>query len=202
VRVFSQRGNVAVYLLFSLAASVGAGYGVYTLIKNRPQSVVDDSAVASKPAQRNRAHGPTPAPPEPMAPFPEPESPSEPAEPESVAPADIDDPPADTVLLGRPGVAGALEVAQVERTVKRYVVRYERCMRRARERHLLQRGQLRVLFHITPDGVVDYATVKASTVESELADCILDMIKKLRFDTSAGVSSVAYPFAFVPANGE
>jgi len=58
-----------------------------------------------------------------------------------------------------------------------------------------------VLFHVTADGVVDYATVKDSTVENELATCIVDTIKKLRFDAASGVTSVAYPMAFVPANG-
>jgi len=197
--VANQRGNVAVYLLFSLAAATGAGYGVYRLMRDHKPAVADEHVDVQT------AQAPTPRP----TPAPVDEQPAEPAqavdiaEASAVAPEDIADPPKDTVVLGRPGVAGALDADSVERMVKRYIGRYDRCIRHTHEKYRMRRGSLRVTFVIGATGNVDYASAQATDVEEDLANCVLDVIKKLRFDKSSDGAKVkvVYPMAFVPAAG-
>jgi outer membrane biosynthesis protein TonB len=193
----NQRGHIALYLVFSLATASAVGYGVYAFIRDQAK------AERARPARR----APTTAVPV-RAPVPEVEPPPAPepevdiAERDAIDPEDIDDPDKDTVLLGKPGVAGALEVAQVERMIRRYSGRYDRCMRRARERYRLRRGQLRLAFVIGGNGAVAGVTAKA-TVQDEIADCVMDTVKKLRFDKPAdgALVKVVYPMLFVPAHG-
>jgi hypothetical protein len=195
-----QRGNIALYLLFSLAVSTGAGYGVYVLLRERAHA-----APGADESEQVRRPKPAPAPVVEAEPVVEPMAAAPPvaidsAERDAVAPEDIPDPDKDTVLLGRPGVAGALDADKVERTVKRYQVRYERCMRRAHEKYRLRRGELRLTFVIAADGNVDLVT-SSSSVEGELATCVVDVVKKLKFDKSTDGSKVkvVYPMRFVPA---
>ncbi|HEX5060212.1 MAG TPA: AgmX/PglI C-terminal domain-containing protein [Kofleriaceae bacterium] len=196
----NQRGNVAVYLLFSLAVATGAGYGVYRLMRDHKPAVAanDHVDVQTAPAPTPRpSHAPSDELPV------EPPQAVDPAENTAVAPEDIADPPKDTVLLGTPGVAGGLEPASVERMVKRYVGRYDRCMRHTHEKYRMRRGALRVTFVINATGSVDYASAQATDVEEDLANCVLDVFKKLRFDKSSDGAKVkvVYPMAFVPAQG-
>jgi hypothetical protein len=191
-----QRGSIALYLLFSIAASVAAGYGVYLLIRDRKLAVADDAVAEPAPAR------PTP-PPEPIAEPPV----TEPAEAVDVAEAGAVEPTVvastkDAVVLGRPGVAGGLGVDAVEHTIQRYMVRYERCMRRAKERGATPSGLLRLTFVISAEGGVDYVTGARGGIDEELASCVVDVVKKLRFDKSSDGAKVkvVYPFAFVPAS--
>jgi hypothetical protein len=192
-----QRGNIALYLLFSIAAAVAVGYSVYLVIRDHKLAVADDAVAEPAPARRvPRAE--ISAEPPPIA---------EPADQVDVAEAGAADPNVivsarDAVLLGTPGVAGGLERDQVEQTVHRYTVRYERCMRRAKERGASPRGALRLTFVISAEGNVDYATGKPIDLDDELATCVVDVIKKLRFDRSSDGAKVkvVYPMAFVPAS--
>jgi hypothetical protein len=196
-----------VYLLFSLVAATAAGYGVYTLMKSQARASANERRDDHGPVARRPPPAPVPeiapeaALPQPTEPEQRPPVVDEAAGRAAVPPEDIEDPAEDTVLLGRPGVAGVLEVAHVERTVKRYQVRFERCMRRARERSSMRRTLLRVAFLIDRDGRVQQATITGT--QNELTTCVLDMIKKLRFDEPGDgrAVSVVYPIGFVPANG-
>jgi hypothetical protein len=201
-RLASQRGNIGLYMLFSLAASIASGYGVYVLIRDRPRSAVDDTReVEPAPARPEPVATPTPATPTPAEPVAE-ATPVDIAERDAVAPADLDDPPKDTVLYGRPGVDGELDVASVEHTVKRYSVRYERCFRKTHERYRMRPGGLRLTVVIGSDGSVIQASYR-TTVEDELATCVMDVVKKLKFDkpTDGAIAKVVYPMVFWPANG-
>jgi hypothetical protein len=123
------------------------------------------------------------------------------AERDAVAPAEIEDPKADTVLLGTPGVLGGIDAANVEREVKRYLVRYERCMRKAHKHNQMGRGSLRVTLMVAATGAVASATATRNVVDDELAECVLGVLQKLRFDKSrdGGMVKVVYPMAFLPA---
>jgi hypothetical protein len=195
-----QRGNVAVYLLFSIVASVAVGYGVYVFIRDRKVAVADD--VVAEPAPMRQESRPAPM---------------EPMEPTPIAEvgADSDDPAErgasepnlvvtarDAVVYGKPGVAGGLAASDVEQTIQRYTVRYERCMRRAKERGATLGGSLRLTLVIAADGNVDYATGKPTNVDEELAGCVVDIVKKLRFARSGDGAKVkvVYPIAFVAAS--
>ncbi len=187
------------YLLFSLAAAIAAGYGVYRLLRERKAPPANETAEAP-PVRR-----PSPRPAAPVEPTPVAAPPSDLIEPgaaerAAIAP-EIGELDEDAVLLGTPGTSGGLEAAQVERTVKRYTVRYERCMRRASERGEHPRGELRVTLVIAADGSVDFVTGKPTNLSDELATCIVDVIKKLRFDkTSDGMKVKAvFPMAVVTA---
>lgn len=194
-----QRGSVALYFLFSLVASVAIGYLVYVVIRDRRQAVADDAIAAPAPP-RPRA--------QPMEPPPPPVEEARPpdliepdaAERAAVAPELVDS-DRDAVLFGSPGVLGGLEPGQVERTIKRYMVRYERCMRRAKERGVPPRGELRLTFVIDAEGSVDYATAKPTGIDEELAVCVVEVVQKLRFDKpSDGMKAkVVYPIGFVTA---
>ena len=192
------RGSIGLYLLFSLAASVAVGYGVYVLIRERSKASADDSVV-ERPVPVRPVSAPVVAPPA------VPDDPQPPAvdvaERDAVEPEAIAEPAKDTVLFGRPGVAGALEPAAVERTIKRYLVRFDRCARKARERDAVPRGEMRLTFVIAADGDVEYVSGK-TTADDELSNCVLDLVKKLRFDksTDGAMVKVVYPIAFVPAS--
>jgi hypothetical protein len=197
----NQRGNITLYLLFSLAVSTAVGYGVYVLLRDSSRGMAhasDGDIAPTRAAQADRrVEQPAPPPAEP-APV---DGDEDPADRNAVAPPPIEDPAEDTVVLGVPGVAGALAAAQIERTIKRYMVRWERCMRRQQERApLTVRGDLRVELVIASDGNVVY-TRSRSAVPEELAQCVLDVVGKLRFDKpeDGGKVSVVYPMAFVPA---
>lgn len=194
----NQRGSIGVYLLFSIVVATAAGYGVYALLRARPQDA-GDAEVTQARAEPHAVMPVRPAPPPPEPPEVIPED-GGPAERGAIAPAGIEAPDEDTVLLGTPGVAGALEPAQVDRTMKRYMVRWERCMRRARERDELPDGVLSLSFVIAGDGSVSGMSYRAS-VEDSLAVCVTDVVKKLRFDKPVDGADVrvVVPMRFVPA---
>jgi hypothetical protein len=185
------------YLLFSLAAAIAVGYGVYVMLRERSSTPASET-VEAPPARR-----PPPRPAPPVEPTPVAAPPPDLIEPDAaeraaVAPT-IGDVDTDAVLLGTPGTSGGLEPAQVERTVKRYMVRYERCMRRAKERGEQPRGELRLTIVIAADGSVDFITGKPTNLSEELAACVVDVVKKLRFDKSSDGMKVkaVYPMAVV-----
>ncbi|HEY5947972.1 MAG TPA: AgmX/PglI C-terminal domain-containing protein [Kofleriaceae bacterium] len=195
-----QRGSVALYLLFSIVAATAAGYATYVVLRDRKSSVAEAEPAPPRPLPAPRA--------QPAAEQAELVEATEPAavdsaERDALAPDDIVEPARDTVLLGKPGVAGDLDAASVERTVKRYLVRYDRCMRRAHEHHGIARGSLRVTLVIGETGNVDYASGAPTNVDDDLAACVVDVMKKLKFDKPGDGAKVkvVYPIAFVPASG-
>jgi hypothetical protein len=194
-----QRGSIALYLLFSIAASVATGYAVYLVMRDRRLAVAND--VVAEPAPVRAVPRPEPIA-EPTVAVPPVEAAADTAELDAVEPNLIAS-ATDAVLLGTPGVAGGLAPANVERTIKRYSVRYERCMRRARERGVTPGGSLRLTLVIAADGAVDYATGQPTNVDEELAACVVDVVKKLRFDRSSDGAKikVVYPIAFVAGRG-
>lgn len=199
----SQRGNVGLYLLFSIAVATAAGYGVYRVLRERSRAEAAEAQVERPRVAPARSDEAEPTPVVDRAELAEPAVATDSAERDARLPYDIPDPAKDTVVLGTPGIAGALDAAQVDRTLKRYLVRYDRCMRHAHDKYRLRRGELQVTFVIAADGNVEYATGRPTNLEDELASCVVDVIKKLRFDkpTDGGKVKVVYPMRFVPARG-
>ena len=62
---------------------------------------------------------------------------------------------------------------------------------------------MRLTLVIAADGAVDYATGQPTNVDEELAACVVDVVKKLRFDrsTDGAKIKVVYPIAFVAGRG-
>ncbi len=199
----NQRGHIALYLLFSLAAATAAGYGVYTVMRGRSKAEAAEAEVRLSTAN---AHLPREVPER----APEPEATPAAVAPsiatttfEAVPPDNAEAADKDTVVHGHPGVSGALDADQIERMIKRYSGRYDRCMRHAREKNQQRRGDMRLTFMIATNGAVETATA-TSTVDTELATCVVDVIKRLRFDKpSDGVPAlVTHIMVFVPARAE
>lgn len=193
--VSRQRGSIVLYLVFSIAASVAAGYGVYVLVRDHKSAIADDAVAEPTPVRPAPRAEVTPKPAESVA-----VAEADPAELAAVEPNLIES-PKDVVLFGTPGVAGALAVDSIEHTIKRYTVRYERCMRRARERGVTPAGSLRITLIIAEDGKVDYATGKPTSLDEELAVCVVEVVNDLRFgkSTDGAKVKVVYPIAFVAA---
>jgi len=107
------------------------------------------------------------------------------------------------VFYGTPGVSGGLSAASVERTVKRYGVRIDRCLRKTREQYRVRRGTVRVLVAVDAQGRVLAVGTRLDNAEQVLGDCVADVFRRLRFDapSEGGPAKIVYPIVFAPANG-
>lgn len=209
-----QRGSIALYLLFSIAAAVATGYGAYRVIRTQrlESEAAEALAAARRPPRANVAPPPgptvplaTPAEVPPEVPIDEEMvvEPTDSAEARAVDPDAFADPAKDTVVYGTPGVSGGLTAAAVERTVMRYSVRIERCLRKTREQYRVRRGTVRTTVDVDAQGRVLVVTAKLDNAHHILGDCVLDVFRRLRFDATSdgGEARIVYPIVFAPANG-
>jgi hypothetical protein len=200
-----ERGSIALYLLFSLAAAIATGYAAYRVIREqRLQSEAMQVASATRPAPARPL--PAPRPLDPLEPTPDVDSTppvTDAADLAAVDPDDFEDPEKDTVVYGIPGIAGALTIDAVSRTVKRYANRFDRCLRKTREQYSVRRATVRVTVDVDAQGKVLLATAKLQDAEQYLAECVLDVFRKLRFDAPSdrAPARIVYPIVFAPANG-
>jgi len=192
------------YLVVSVVVSVAVGVGTYVTIRDLRRASLTPEAPARAEPLAAPARAPVAEPtPEPVV---DPEPPPAPIEDSlerlAVDPPAVDDPSKDKVQFGTPAVGGGLARAEVERTIRRYTTRYERCTRRASEVVRLRSGTLRLLITIAPDGVVSQLAAR-SDVAPELETCVLDTIRRLRFDRSPDgtTTRVVYPILFWRADG-
>lgn len=204
-----QRGSIVIYLLFSIAAAVATGYGTYRVMRTRrlESEAAEARAVANRPQRAHVAPAPRhSAPPPASEPGPDEaafERAPDPAEAGAVDPPVLDDPTNDTVVYGTPGVSGGLSALSVERTVKRYAVRIDRCLRKTREQYRVRRGTVRVMVDVDAQGRVVAASAKLDGAEQVLGDCVLDVFRRLRFDapSEGGPGRIVFPIVFAPAGG-
>jgi TonB family protein len=222
-----ERGSVALYMLFSLAASVGVGYVTWRTMRDARLSAEREAAANPRPVAAAEPSLPPPSEPA------EPAESAEPAEPDVEAPAEEVSPSADatdpwaseglpsfevierdaidpepveeaeddTFVYGTPGIAGTLSSVSMRRTVQRYNVRYARCLRKQREqRGEVERGSMRLRIDIAPDGTVQRASATLRNAEPAFGECVLEVVRKLRFDRSSDgtPTRVVYPIAFIP----
>lgn len=205
-----QRGSIALYLLFSIAAAIATGYGTYRVIRQYrlETDAAEALAAATRPPRATVADPPTPLPP-PKVPSEVPVEeelavePTDSAEARAVDPEPFEDPAKDTVVYGTPGVSGGLTAAAVERTVMRYAARIERCLRKTREQYRVRRGTVRMTTDVDAQGKVLLVTAKLDNAEQLLGDCMVDVFRRLRFDATSdgGPARIVYPIVFAPANG-
>jgi TonB family protein len=213
-----ERGSIALYLLFSVAAAGATGYVAYRAIRTHRLESEAAAAVAAAnrppPSRPVAMAEPVPAEdPLPTQAQPEPArevenagdvevipSGTNQAELDAEDPEDFEDPATDTVVYGTPGVSGGLTPASVERTVKRYGVRIERCLRKTREKYHVRRCTVRVTAEVDAQGKVLVATATRENAEPFLGDCVLDVVRKLRFDAPSdhAGATIVYPIVFAP----
>jgi hypothetical protein len=197
----TERGNVSVYLLFSLAASIAAGVGAYRLIRDhKPAEAVADDDVRHEVAAPKPAHdAPAPTP----APEAEPEAaPSAPtptmslAEQRAVDP--ITDPNSDaSPVFGLPGIDGAIERSSVERRFRSRAPLIQRCWERSES----DPGKVRVTLSVAANGHIDEVTLSDGWNEG-LQACVVSLLSTMSFSgTRDGHhATVVQPIAFQATN--
>jgi len=104
-----------------------------------------------------------------------------------------------TVSIGQPNAQGDLDKAIIRRYIKRNIQKIQYCY----EKELLAKsnlsGTVQTQFFITPNGNVASST--GSGVDSEVANCVANVIKGIEFPKPKGGGGVQvnYPFTFRPA---
>ncbi len=104
-----------------------------------------------------------------------------------------------TVSIGQPNAQGDLDKAIIRRYIKRNISKIQYCY----EKELLAKsnlaGTVQTQFFITPNGNVASST--GSGVDSEVANCVANVIKGIEFPKPKGGGGVQvnYPFTFRPA---
>lgn len=211
-----ERGSVALYMLFSLVLATAVGYVTWRSIRDARLSAAREAAASPRPMAHAASRPVIPTEPadhrmEPMAPVAaapvaaeqavDPSDTLDPADMDSMMPADVPASDRDIVAFGTPGIAGDLDRASIERTFKRYTNRFERCVRKAREKNEAHRTDMRVRFQVTAEGAVEQLEARSDTLERVLSTCVMELVQKLHFDKpgDGNTARVVYPILFVPA---
>lgn len=191
-----NRGSVALYLLFSIAISIAAGYGVYRLVLAQREE--DAARAARSPVQRAAAPTPRPvaAPVEP-APVEDP-PPLSVAEQRAVDP-DIDgdgDGAAAGALLGMPGIDGAMPRDSIERRFRARLAWWNRCYERSATAGE-DRGVVHIAFRIEPDGSLVEPRITGGFNDGFTA-CLLSVAGAISFSgpRDGKPVNVVYPIGF------
>jgi len=104
-----------------------------------------------------------------------------------------------TVSIGQPNAQGDLDKAIIRRYIKRNISKIQYCY----EKELLAKsnlsGTVQTQFFITPNGNVAQST--GSGVDTEVANCVANVIRGIEFPKPKGGGGVQvnYPFTFRPA---
>jgi hypothetical protein len=182
----NQRGSVAAYLLFSIAASIATGYGVYAVIR--------DNKSATPPTPRPVREAPPPAPA--AAPVVDDEPPPPPPPPQSLAQQRAVDPTVEagdiiSPVMGTPGIEGPIERGSVDRRMRAKSLALQSCW----ERNGDQRVTVRMTMLVDEDGRVTSASVSPGlTVATEA--CIVSVLGSLSFTSPGKPAEVVQPIAF------
>jgi len=108
-----------------------------------------------------------------------------------------------TVSIGQPTSMGSLDKAIIRRYIKRHINQISYCYERELMKKPMLVGTVMTQFFIAPGGNVQSAS--ASGVDADVASCIADVIKTIKFPTvkdSDGGIQVNYPFSFHIAGTE
>lgn len=210
----AARGSVVLYLLFSIAVATASGILVYFAIRDYRIAKAEADARAPKPREQRpepfeetvAVAEPTPTveaveaePPPTVDPF-------DVADSLAIAPPELDQSPATNApIFGSPGIEGTSDKAEVDRTLRRYASRLQRCFEKALAKNPRTSGATRFRFTIDRDGKVGAVTSQAtSRIDPLLTTCAGEVIAKLRFarPTDGDVARVVFPIDFWPAHGD
>lgn len=183
----NERGSVVVYLLCSIAVSIGAGYGVYAYIRDHK---------SAEPAPTVRADAPSPktvVQPQPVVAAPEVEPPAPTpsvAEQRAVNPI-VDDSSDVSPVMGLPGIDGAIERGAVDRRFRAKSKALQTCFD--------NNGQERTTIHasllVDERGHVTSARV-SSGLSLGTESCVLSVLSSISFSPPGKSAEVVLPLAF------
>lgn len=183
-----QRGSVVVYLLFSIALSIGAGYGVYVLIRDhKPVEAATTKNVETEPTPTPRPVAPQPTP----APPPEPPpAPMSVAEQRAVSPI-VDPDYTSSPIMGVPGIDGGISRGSVDRRMRAHAVELQQCWENAGD----PPRTIRVTMHIDAAGRVSSTSVTPG-LSADAEACVLAVFSSLSFSAPGKPAEVVQPIAF------
>ena len=176
----SQRGSVGVYLLFSIAAAIASGYGVYAWMHgHKPHAApVVEAAPPPKPAPRP-VSAPTPV------------AQPAPVEVPSLAEQRAVDPPSTgtSPAMGVPGIDGPIERGSVDRRMRA----------KSRALQMCWDGERPTTVHVTllVDGNGRVTSTRISPALSmATSKCIANVFATISFSAFGQPSEIVQPIAF------
>lgn len=184
----SQRGSIVVYLLFSIVVSIGAGYGVYVLIRDH-KSAPATSEVKAEPPPRPRPV----APPQPVEAEPAVEPPAPPvsiAEQRAVNPI-IDPEYTSSPVMGVPGIDGPIARGSVDRRMRARSVELQRCWESDGD----PAKTIHATMHVDAAGRVTSTSVTPG-LSADTEACVLAVLSSISFSPQTKPSEVVQPIAF------
>ena len=182
-----QRGSIVLYLLFSIALSIGAGYGVYAYLRDHK---------SAEPTPTVKAEAPTPRPvvqAQPVAAVPDVEPPAPTpsvAEQRAVNPIIDPDNPI-TPVMGIPGIEGAIERGAVDRRFRAKARALQVCFDNNGQEHTTIHATLLV----DERGRVTSARVSPGLSVGTEA-CVLSVLSSINFSAPGQPAEVVLPIAF------
>jgi hypothetical protein len=194
-----NRGSVALYLLFSIVLSIGAGYGVYRVMRESRLRAAS-AAPAGTTIPSRTAIEPMPPQEPAVAPAPRPEpaverpSGASDAQARAIEPDIEGDDTAARVLLGIPGIAGAMPRDSVQRHFRARSAPLQRCYE-----HFVEggtRGVIHVRFRIDTDGTL--LEPRVAGFNAQFDDCVAALAATIKFSQprDGKTVEVVYPIGF------
>lgn len=106
-----------------------------------------------------------------------------------------------TTATLEPIILGAMDRAEVDRVVNRYLPQIRYCYESALAKQPALAGKVNVKFVISKDGTVSSAVVKSTTLNhADTESCVTGHFARMQFPAprGGGIVIVSYPFAFAP----
>lgn len=183
----NQRGSVVLYLLVSIALSIGTGYGVYAWIR-------DHKSAAPAPVEVKTEPPPRPA----LAPQPQPLPDVPPAEPPPMSVAEqravnpiVDADSNVSPVMGLPGIDGPIERGSVDRRMRVKGLALQSCY----ERNGDSPTTIRMTMFVDERGHVTKTSVSKGLSDATEA-CILSVLDSISFSPQGKPAEVVQPIAF------
>lgn len=182
--IVSQRGSVGVYLVFSIALSIGAGYGVYAYLHEHKSAEAAPQPIKTETAPTPRHVTPPPA----VQPEPEAAPP-----PMSLAEQRASDPMIDpnsdvSPISGLPGIDGSIERGAVERRFRAKSKALQACVAD-------ERATIHATLMVDERGHVTKTSVTPG-LSADAESCVLGVLGSISFSPPGKPAEVVLPIAF------
>jgi len=103
-----------------------------------------------------------------------------------------------SLVLGAPKILGGLGREQIDGVVSTYMAQLRYCHVRALSKTPELEGKIVVVVNIEPDGSVDSAVTKSSTIgHAEMEDCVAGRFLRMRFPEPEGDGVVVFSYPLV-----